>query len=47
MKMSMLLRDLRTTPLATAAYASDFARSLDGKTLRKLLDLFESSATLA
>ena len=47
MKMSMLLRDLQTTPLATAAYASDFARSLDGKTLRKLLDLFESSATLA
>ena len=47
MKMSMLLRDLRTTHLATAAYASDFARSLDGKTLGKLLDLFESSATLA
>ena len=45
MKMSMLLRDLQTTP--TAAHASEFARSLDGKTLGKLLDLFESSATLA
>ena len=47
MKMWMLLRDLRTTLLATGAYAPDFARGLDAKTLRKLLDLFESSATLA
>ena len=47
LKMAMLLRDLQMTHLSTAAQAPSFARSLDGKTLGKLLDLFESAATLA
>ena len=47
LNMAMLVRDLKTSKPATRAQALTFATNLDGKTLGKLLDLFESSATLA
>ena len=47
LKMDMLLRNLEMTHLPTVAQGPAFARSFDGKTLGKLLDLFESSASVA
>ena len=55
LKMAMTLRDIDATHLPRAnrapskavLFGPEYAGSIDGKTLGKLLDLFESSSTLA